>query len=902
MERQRLLGHDVAWPTSPSTPVPPEPHNDHRVASFGAELTAFAAEHVEHLLGGHLEGGRVPPAFAGHRVNPDVPADLAFTLGWLHAAGTTTLGDLEVTDVLRSLLSTIDGPGTHTFFSYRVAETLARFGTFDDNPLVVGLSADQRTAVDQACDSSDWLALLDGGLPRNYRAVLARCELARRSLGLPVDESVLDDLLARTRAMLSSSPGGYLDDSEDAASARYDIYSVDVYLFCEPLAPFLDGVWEAGLPSAVDLVESAGAANGAAISWGRSTGALALCHTLELAAVALRHGVGDDSAAWLRRAMVAATTMQTWFAPDGLINAHQHRSPYGYRGPARRLQMTLDCLGKVAWSGAALQALASPVADVRPSSTAATRSPLDRVVAFERAGDGTPTAGVWCHRGDGLDLTVALVGPTHSDYQTVPSAPGLFEVPVDRSIVTWLPAVWTGEKAWCPGGRPSNVTAGPGRLDVTWTSDEGTARLGVEALGRTLRLSVGLDLDRVPDAITVALPEATGRPLHVVVEGSDIAAADRIDTSGIKEWRSFWGELPTVHQLTIRTAASTQWSVAITPVIRLLSEDVDHHYTASLYRPTAPAVAVTQLPGRALGDRGRRMEVLARTDVYHLHWPEWLFGNDLTLAEAFLDDLAAADVRLVWTQHNLRPHLDAPAFDDLYQLVAAAADGVAHHSAWGLERARGRLGYRDDCVHRIVRHGHFGNLVDRTLDRAAAEHALGLAPCGLRIGIVGAPRRDKDVIGFAEAFAATQRTDAQLLITSLGDGEVAPDDPRITAWPYSFTDREDFDRVLATLDVLALPFDPEGDMLTTGVVGDALGAEIPALVTSWGYLTESLGAGGIAIGDAPASWAEAIDALDTRTIDEAAGALADLRAASDWDVVAVDLVNLLDAVLRAPRP
>jgi len=881
--------------------VPPELPTDHTAQSFGTALTDLAARHVGALLGGHLAGGHVPPAFAGHRVNPDVPADLLFTLGWLHQAGVTTVADLDVLDVLSGLLSRIDGPGTHTFFSYRVAETLARFGPFDGNVLLDGFSDSQRLAVDQACDSSDWLGMLEGGLPRNYRAVLARCELARASLGLPVDSAVLDELLARTRTMLTSSPGGYLDDSEDAASARYDIYTVDVYLFCEPLAPLLGGAWEAGLPAALDLVEAAGAANGAALSWGRSTGALALCHTVELAAVALHHGVGDDPSRWLRRALVAADSLAGWFAADGLITAHQHRSPYGYRGPARRLQMTLDCLGKLAWAGAVLADLPEPAASTRPDSTTSIRRPLDRIVAFERAGDGTPTAGVWCHRGDGVDLTVPLVGPVHSDYQSTPGAPGLFEVPVDRALVTWLPAVWTGEKAWCPGGRPSSVRQQPGCLDVTWTSDEGTANVTYEADGRTLRLRGGLDLGRSPEAVTVAIPEAAHRPLHVVADGDHVVRVDRIDTSGIKEWRSFWGELPTVHQVTLVASPSVRWSIDVTPVIRLTSETVDHHYPAGLYGSLAPVVAVSRLPGRALRDAAVRRQVFERTDVYHLHWPEWLFDDDLALARTFLDDLARADVRLVWTQHNLRPHLDHPAFAELYAMVAAAADGVAHHSTWGRDKAVDRLAYRADCVHRIVRHGHFGGLVDRSIDRAAAERSLGLAPCDLRIGIVGAPRRAKDVVGFAEAFAATDRPDLQLVITSLDEGERVPDDPRITATSYEFTDRAAYDEVLATVDVLALPFDAAGDMLTTGVAGDVLGADIPALVTSWGYLVETLGAGGIAMGDDAASWSAAIAALDHRGVDEARAALAGPRRDAEGDVVGRDFTDLLDAVLRAPR-
>ena len=99
-----------------------------------------------------------------------------------------------------------------------------------------------------------------------------------------------------------------------------------------------------------------------------------------------------------------------------------------------------------------------------------------------------------------------------------------------------------------------------------------------------------------------------------------------------------------------------------------------------------------------------------------------------------------------------------------------------------------------------------------------------------------------------EAFAATKRDDMQLLVLSLDDEEV-PDDPRITARPYDFVARDEYNRRLAAIDVIALPFDPKGEMLTTGVVGDVVGLGLPAIVSSWPYLTESLGAAGLVYED-----------------------------------------------------
>ena len=100
-------------------------------------------------------------------------------------------------------------------------------------------------------------------------------------------------------------------------------------------------------------------------------------------------------------------------------------------------------------------------------------------------------------------------------------------------------------------------------------------------------------------------------------------------------------------------------------------------------------------------------------------------------------------------------------------------------------------------------------------------------------------------------------------------GEDVPDDPRITVRPYAEVSRRDYDRRLAAIDVLALPLEG-GTYLTTGLVADAVGAGIPALVSPWPYLAETLGDGGIPYGRTTADLAATIDALDDATLDRAA--------------------------------
>lgn len=882
-------------------------------------LLGLTTTAVDALVRTHVPGWRVPRTFGGHRVGADVRADLVFTLGLLHGAGVHQVAETPVVDALTAVLAEVDGSATDTFFSYRIAETLLRWGPFEGNPLLAHLDDAARAQVALACDSTSHLPLLDGLLPRNYAAVLARCELARAQLGLPTDVTVLDDLLARTDRLLSGNPGGFLDDSEDGTGARYDIYTVDVYLFCAPLARHLPDRlghrWRHGLASAVGLVEQVQAGNGAALAWGRSIGVLALCHAIELAVEALDHGLGDDPARWLARAQLAASSLEGWFAPDGVITAHQHRSPYGYRGPHRRLQMTLDCLGKLAWAAGRLAELASSLGDVRAVPVSQVLGPRDALVAFGEGAEARGPAGVWAYRSHGTALALPLVGATRSDYLPAPEAPGLWEVPVDRDLAVWVPAAWSEGVAYCGGGVPTEVEHGPGRLRARWDGLAEVARPGWQGRvlagerttthaveGRTLCIDEHLRFDVVPDALSLTIPEAEGRPLRVEVECDAPHATTTIDTSGVKEWRSFWGELPRVHQLDVDPAAEVRWSVRVTPMLRVATEAGHHHYHRSLYGPLADRVVETSFGAHLLGRPDAARARLRHVDLHHLHWPEWFTGDDLPAARRFCEVLTEADVRLVWTQHNLVPHLDGE-WSELYALIAGRADGVVHHSAWGMERALARWPYREGCVHRVIPHGHWGNLAPdhddpawRAARRAEAEAELDLAPCRLRLGIVGAPRRDKDVVGFAEAFAASGRDDLGLLVLSLAEGEAVPDDPRITGRPYEFVDRATYDRRLAAIDVLVLPFAPDGQMLTTGVAADAIAGGVPALVTSWPYLVESLGEAGLPLGDDAAAWTAAVDALDPAAVVGAADAARALRARHDWAVVAEQHLELLDAV------
>src|SRR4051812_28584803 len=171
-------------------------------AELADRLTGATVDILERGERRHLPGWRIPRTFAGHLVAADVWADVCFTLAHLRTAGVDAVAGDAIDMVLSRLLSEVDGPSTHTFFSYRIAETLLGAGPFEGNPLTAGFTEAQRHELVQAVDSADWLELLEAKvLPRNYAAVLSRCELGRLRLGLTDDPSTLDGLVERLVAL-----------------------------------------------------------------------------------------------------------------------------------------------------------------------------------------------------------------------------------------------------------------------------------------------------------------------------------------------------------------------------------------------------------------------------------------------------------------------------------------------------------------------------------------------------------------------------------------------------------------------------------------------------------------------------------------------------------------------------
>lgn len=855
--------------------------------SLRERLLELVVTTTEEFVGRFAPGFDLPHTFGGHLVGTDAVADVAFTLGWLGEAGVDTIAGVSIDDALRTVLARVDGPATHSFFSYRIAETLARYGTFDDNRLLDGMPRAHVENLRIACDSTELLPLLDGLLPRNYLAVLARCELGRARLGILDDPAVLDDLVARTADLLAGNPHGYLDESHEGAG-RFDIYAADIYLFCEPLAERLGDVWQRGARNAVDLVGRIATPDGNAVTWGRSTGALSIALTIELAALAAHHDLAADPVRWAALATAATASIEPWFA-NGVTTAHQHRAPEDYRGPQRRLQMTFDLLGKLADAAVRLPS-ASP-------DTTFAAPPVDELIEL------SDRAAIWNVSNEQIGFVLPLVSGRSSDYLPSPRRPGLFETPVDSVLACFVPIAHVAPRPlqsqgrFVPGEVPASIgRSGDGRLQVTHDSfvatlpidgaPNGSQRLGARRDatyrldGGSLHVEEHLTFEEAPAAVSLLIPSTVDRPLRVSADGPVRVGTTAVD--GMKEWQGAWSALDAVTEIEIEpsTAVSFEWSV--TPKSRVSLTSPDAGYVRTVYDPISDRLA-----GRIV----ERPWTSAReaTDVAHIHWPEWCFGYGTSLEEhnRIAARLRRQGTRIVWTQHNLTPHLDEPdVYDPIYQVWADACDLAIHHSQWGLEQVTERYRFGDHCRHEVIPHPHFGSSLTASigLDRDDAAERLGLstgadAPA-IRIGVIGAPRKEKSLQLVMDAVRRSHRDDIELVVWSMSFTDVAPDDPRIVASVYENVDRDVYDLRLAACDAIALPFSGH-TMLGTGTTSDLVAAGIPGLVSDWPYLSEHLGGLGMAMGVGVDDWTAAIDSLTPEALAEAAAHTPELQARYD---------------------
>lgn len=276
---------------------------------------------------------------------------------------------------------------------------------------------------------------------------------------------------------------------------------------------------------------------------------------------------------------------------------------------------------------------------------------------------------------------------------------------------------------------------------------------------------------------------------------------------------------------------------------------------------------------------------LRDVDIFHLHFIDEM-GLNLEETNTFVTRLRAAGTKIVWTGHDLIPHdKDYALFEPLFAVWARAADGMIHHSRSGEEIMRARYNFRSDCEHTVIMEAYsryHANLELRS-HRTEIEQSYHLEPSPIRICIIGNPRTERKVVDFLEAVHRSSNQDLQVVCWSLKNSENVPIDDRISiAESWIFVEDDVISERLAMCDLLAIPVAPDGEMLTTGLVGDAIGMGLGNLLSSWNFLSETAGQVGIVCGD---------------TIDEIANSLNHLTKA---DVERVKLASRQSRKHRHP--
>lgn len=341
-----------------------------------------------------------------------------------------------------------------------------------------------------------------------------------------------------------------------------------------------------------------------------------------------------------------------------------------------------------------------------------------------------------------------------------------------------------------------------------------------------------------------------------------------------------------------RDKASTRKPTIVIP-------NYTHWYVKNLRRSIHGGAYV--LPFRQPREFAPRLD-LRYVDIFHLHFVD-AFGRDRSQTAQLITELKAAKTRIVWTAHDLTPHTKQQHhFDPIFQLWAEAADGVIHHSHSGERRMRERYQFRPSTLHTVIENRCRQEYSDFALlkKRSVFEAELGLTPTSIPIGLLGSPRVERKVLEFLEGVAMSSVQDLQVVCWSLRPDEVAPRDERIKiAEPWRYvTDRTHAKR-LAVCDLVALPFDPDGEMLTTGVVSDAVAMGIGILASEWEFVTETAGAAAIPCGHLARDIATCLDSLKVEDVIKAREASVALREGLSWESARAPLLAFYQSVLDA---
>lgn len=890
------------------------------VSNLSRQITDFVVARTEAILSRYLpdlgnDGAALPGFFCGYKLAGYEGPNLVFLLAHLHSLGVKQIAGQPIEKLISKILRGIHGPSTQTFYSFFTADAVLAFGKFEGNPLLAGFTAEERENIKAAADTTriyDPETKSLGKWANNYWAVLARCEYTRKELGILPDDSLLKQAAGELEKLLFRNPLGFFDDVREGFG-RYDIYSGDVHLFCEPLWPLFDQKkLEHNLRVHTALMEKLVMENGASFAWGRSVGPMSVCLSMEFLAMALERGFTSDPARALGLVRHAFEEFTRCFQDD-LIAVHREANTEAYRGIFRIMQTSFDCLAKLCYAAEKLQHVS-----INEEKSSLLFPDRDEFIPFDDR-----NAGVWIFRNQQFGFQLALTGGESSDYVAWPRSPGLFENPVDSRMFCGVPRIAHGNLEFTTMGLPSSVEKTPQGLTVTHdvfrcvTIGQGTEKFAGRCVARyqvqgdTLVIDETLTFDEAPQAVSYFIPE-TAKPLDVTFQSRNPFHSDTVAVEGMIEWRSAWGGIRNLHQAHFQPAHEIHFTCTIRPKLRtyfLPARQAD--YVRAIIDELSPRDVTMPEVNSERVIAANLPELERELDIMHFHWPEHLLANpgfDEAGFDQYKIDFAKALGRckasVVWTMHNRRPHWwSSERGKRLYDAWAQIADGVIHHSEWGRKLALEIFPFRPDAVHAVIPHGHFGQMMTHPSSRAELEARFGLPPCEVRFGLLGRWQPEKQPEMIIAAFAKGAKPGQQLVVTSYNEKTPRPDDPRIIFLPrqgVGLAPRSDI--AAHTLICDALVSAHSGDTyLTSGVSADAIGLGIPMLVPHWEYFEEVFGDAAFYHDNTGDSIAALFGRITRADIEAKKQDVRALQPANEWSLVAEKTVELYRSLPRKRR-
>jgi glycosyltransferase involved in cell wall biosynthesis len=255
-----------------------------------------------------------------------------------------------------------------------------------------------------------------------------------------------------------------------------------------------------------------------------------------------------------------------------------------------------------------------------------------------------------------------------------------------------------------------------------------------------------------------------------------------------------------------------------------------------------------------------------RPDVVHLHWTEPYIASRgegisrlkarRTLGELRLARLAGAS--LVWTAHDLFRH-DRAADDGERRFMRGlfgGSDAVIVHCRAAADALLDALGLppAERTRIRVVPHGHYAGAYPDTVTRSEARARLHLEEGAHVVAFVGWLRPYKGVAELIEAFTASARDDARLVIAGQTlDGayaarlrSLASGDRRVRL-DLGFVPDDELQVYLRAADVVATPF---LEVFTSGSVLLAMSFGLAVIAPRRGCVEETVDERGALLYDA----------------------------------------------------